>query len=927
MNSKYEYKLPKQPKTDKHIGPSTEPNFIKVFANFSSDGVQYKSIAIDEETNVGRVLIESLKKYTISECEADDYELFEVIGRESAYGWVEKCSRKLGSYEKPLALQKFFKPQTGFCRKFELRVKEVKRRRNSQLEDAVEAISSLDNQPSNYKTVMMPTEEPYLLLLTGRDENVDKVIYPLNNAVLIVGNDENGCNIRLYSPEVGRRHCWLKVHREDQQVYLSVEPLADCQDPKQPTTDRQYLRELSFEEDLKEYSKEELVERWFTMKREFYDKDDKRFKMNFDTDNVESVLEYTFNLIKLGNHGYKLTPAYILAMTIEYYAIHKEQSKTRQLLLTIAEYVHNEVVNLIDTMAEEYKKVVSDDKIKHLENDLDRLMQWSSNSSEVRFFILQNITQYLMDPSVSLHPEDEHLKNVEERVETLLTEVVLHTIQSLIFYTTRLLYNYLIKTVQVENYRKCQEDEYEEEFSPMISLFQKILQMSERNLIHQDILHQMFEFIFFFTNATLLNEIFKQEENFTWDFGVHLKSRLDLILEWANKNKFQVEVINRMKKLIELSNLLCTSHIVLIRNSWFELKKKCPSLHPAQLNFILKNYQLKNNRKRPDSWRPDNFLLAEDEDLIFETFTNYPTMLIPKRGYVLDLYARIEDKSFYELLSRVPLVSFNDNLITAKYNRKSSKSAINADLTFFSSTTDFAAPIVDEELGEIEKSFTPPEFSCRIRASSAVQANLGVEQLELPSRSMSYSENCFEIPSSTKQIDNMPEVIISSPQPIRPPRLRNHKKLNTESSNVTKQEREEEEKNTSDQVNSEVEEKKLVVPQRKKKASVSSCLSETAKDEETKIETSSSSGKSCLSVPGISLVNIRNTLNSPTESVLSSNSEKSISDINIEMLELKSRRSSIDNRVLDHNNPTPLQRMIMLRQAGELFQVNENYTA
>lgn len=134
MNNKYEYKLSKQPILDKlnDSNNTAEPNIIKVFARFSDNGVQYKSISINEETSVGRILLESLKRYGVCEWEVDDYELFEVIGRESGNGWIEKCSRKLGSYEKPLVLQKFFKPQIGFCRKFELRVKEVKRRRNSR---------------------------------------------------------------------------------------------------------------------------------------------------------------------------------------------------------------------------------------------------------------------------------------------------------------------------------------------------------------------------------------------------------------------------------------------------------------------------------------------------------------------------------------------------------------------------------------------------------------------------------------------------------------------------------------------------------------------------------------------------------------------------------------------------------------------------
>lgn len=180
-------------------------------------------------------------------------------------------------------------------------------------------------------------------------------------------------------------------------------------------------------------------------------------------------------------------------------------------------------------MAEEYKNGIDNNEVKRLENDLEKLMQWLSNSSELRFFLQQNITQYLMDPSVSLDKEDEHLKDVEDKVQSLLTEVILHTVQSIIFYSTRLLYSNLVKSISFKNIdiekndisntdnranNDYADNDDEEDFRSIIDLFQKILKMSEKNIIHPDILHQIFEFLFFFTNATVLNEIFKKSKCF-----------------------------------------------------------------------------------------------------------------------------------------------------------------------------------------------------------------------------------------------------------------------------------------------------------------------------------------------------------------------------------------------------------------------------
>lgn len=80
------------------------------------------------------------------------------------------------------------------------------------------------------------------------------------------------------------------------------------------------------------------------MKKEFYETDDKRFKMNFEIEKLDDILYYSFNLIKDSTDGYKLTPAYIFAMIIEYYSISKQQKYTRRLILSIAENFHIEAL-------------------------------------------------------------------------------------------------------------------------------------------------------------------------------------------------------------------------------------------------------------------------------------------------------------------------------------------------------------------------------------------------------------------------------------------------------------------------------------------------------------------------------------------------------------------------------------------------------
>lgn len=331
---------------------------------------------------------------------------------------------------------------------------------------------------------------------------------------------------------------------------------------------------------------------------------------------------------------------------------------------------------------------------------------------------------------------------------------------------------------------------------------------------------------------------------------------------------------------------------------------------------------MKNDKKRPDCWKPDNFLLAEDEDLIFETFTNYPTMLIPKKDYFLDLYSCIEDNSFYELLSNVPSGYFNGKFLNENFTRRHSKSAIDADLTYFSCSTGNISPALYDDVVEaeniLEKTAPPPEFSCDIRAPLTRLNDQTLESEDHPPRSRTNSENCLEVAAITRRMEAAPEVIISSPQPVRPPRQKNKKKNQEET--VERHETVIKERNeTKVESKLSAEGKTIKVPARRRKSFNSNSIPKETDAEEAESNKPSMSGKSCLNVPGISPIINRSETASPAESVHSFQSEKSVSDVNIEMLELKSRRSSIDTRVLDQDNPTVLQQMIMLRQAGQLF--------
>lgn len=103
------------------------------------------------------------------------------------------------------------------------------------------------------------------------------------------------------------------------------------------------FKTLSFEEDISDYSTEELVARWLKMKKESYERDKKRHKFAFDFDKYREIIQYAADLIDRDGNYYRLTPVYFFAMAIEYCSINQPQTYTRQFILDLVEIIQSNI--------------------------------------------------------------------------------------------------------------------------------------------------------------------------------------------------------------------------------------------------------------------------------------------------------------------------------------------------------------------------------------------------------------------------------------------------------------------------------------------------------------------------------------------------------------------------------------------------------
>nr|XP_009688419.1 PREDICTED: ras-associating and dilute domain-containing protein [Struthio camelus australis] len=99
------------------------PGVLKIFGGNICAGTNYKSVLATGSSGARELVKEALERYGLSQVNAGQYVLCDVIGRfeGSEKRWQTEGLRVLGDAEKPLLIQDLWKPREGFSRRLELR--------------------------------------------------------------------------------------------------------------------------------------------------------------------------------------------------------------------------------------------------------------------------------------------------------------------------------------------------------------------------------------------------------------------------------------------------------------------------------------------------------------------------------------------------------------------------------------------------------------------------------------------------------------------------------------------------------------------------------------------------------------------------------------------------------------------------------------
>ncbi|XP_078347345.1 ras-associating and dilute domain-containing protein-like isoform X2 [Oculina patagonica] len=565
-----------------------------------------------------------------------------------------------------------------------------------------------------------PTDTPYLLLLKGCSNVDDYLYHRLDEQLAVVGHpvhhgeSDQAPDIVLFAPDVLPQHCILSkrvessapdFEQEDYDVNFAVylEPSigadvcvngAAVSSPtklnpgdlvsfgkhyyflfKDPSQVADSSMKLAWVNNLKQFHKLQISQRLQSFRDGnagsaetnvvdvvgIQDEPSNGLRLSYLAQDEDEMLDMIMNIVDLAGDGYKLSPAYLLIMCIEHSAKYHTELQTRQLLIKMSNAIQTVASEKTAEMSKTIERTTIPEKaLEELLPQLRPVVFWMGNCLEMLPYLHANMSQYIKDPSQIAEYGDEALVNADEELLMFLEEVIIYTFQQTVYHLTKVLYIALPAILDTNPFQDTDEDSEKkpQEVETVISIFQTTFDVVKAYSVHQDIIHQLFAYLFFFTNASLFNTLMERGAGgkfYRWAKGAQIRGNLDLLESWAAQVQLQDEANEYLSRLSTAADLLATPKVQLLQADWLTIRRDFPALNPAQVQQILGEYQLGPGKSRPRGWFPppeevEPALRTAD---ILLNFSEHPPLKLPTEGFVLDFETGPADQSFYHYLDAV----------------------------------------------------------------------------------------------------------------------------------------------------------------------------------------------------------------------------------------------------------------------------------
>uniref|UniRef100_A0A8C6X6H6 Ras interacting protein 1 n=1 Tax=Naja naja TaxID=35670 RepID=A0A8C6X6H6_NAJNA len=359
----------------------------------------------------------------------------------------------------------------------------------------------------------------------------------------------------------------------------------------------------------------------------------------------------------------RLGPAFLFGLCLEHAARELEPGHLPRLIARIAQLVKEAVWGKIKEIRDRQpenqqdKGEVGNLSIEEVAADLRPLMLWMANSME----LLNLVQKRVLDIEKDLDLEGDDLETCDEAM-AVLDEVIMSTFQQSVYYLTKTLYSALPVLLDSNPFTATTDLSHVPELSSMpegiqgtLSIYQATLELTRDCDLHPDLVSQTFGYLFFFSNASLFNTIMERGGSgtslFQWAKAVQIRTNLDLVLDWLQGIGLGDIATEFFRKLSNTANLLCVPKSSLLQASWSRLRNDYPALTPAQLQHVLRNYQLGPGRASPECWNPPDKEQCDNFKLF--SFTDHPPLILPCDGFRLRLSEPVLDDTLHRQLVRL----------------------------------------------------------------------------------------------------------------------------------------------------------------------------------------------------------------------------------------------------------------------------------
>jgi hypothetical protein len=107
-----------------------------------------------------------------------------------------------------------------------------------------------------------------------------------------------------------------------------------------------------------------------------------------------------------------------------------------------------------------------------------------------------------------------------------------------------------------------------QEIDMVVNIFNQTYEALRKCGVHNEIIHQLFAYLFFFTNASLFNTLMERGAGgkfYRWAKGAQIRGNLDSLESWASQVELQEEYVHYLTRLSTAADLLATPKVQLLQ--------------------------------------------------------------------------------------------------------------------------------------------------------------------------------------------------------------------------------------------------------------------------------------------------------------------------------------------------------------------------